>query len=171
MTGFAMPEFDPPRMMIDQSWYNDKSLSVTERQRLHDAHETLSFARAYQIAFVDSDNGELLALQDVQIRLMVGTFMQIERDGYLQAIDDINPTDRPLLEAPVTDHNRGMIQFARSYHSAFVDHAKGELRNSENVEALLTTGLVTKTNRDGYHQAILDIMAKPVEIAPDDFSH
>ena len=66
----------------------------------------------------------------------------------------------------MTDYDREMIQFARSYHSAFVDQSNGELLNEPQTRVhYYITGDWTLTQGRGYRQAIQDILAAPIEIA------
>lgn len=67
----------------------------------------------------------------------------------------------------MTDHDREMIQFARSYHQAFVDHAKGRLQLHSQQQKLFERGVITQTERNGYQWGRLDILATPLEIAAD----
>jgi len=68
----------------------------------------------------------------------------------------------------MTDQDREMIQFARSYHQAFVDRAEGELRDPDRMNILFKNGEITLTQRDGYIQAIHFMRHEPIEIAAND---
>jgi len=69
----------------------------------------------------------------------------------------------------MTDQDREMIQFARSYHQAYEDYRFGALLNQFQANTRYKVlGEWTRTQHDGYVQAIREIMEKPLEIAPDD---
>ena len=69
----------------------------------------------------------------------------------------------------MTDHDREMIQFAHAFYDAHLDHLAGALLTPFQVNTRYKVlGEWTRTQHDGYMQAIHEILETPIEIAADD---